>query len=54
MASINDDNHKQEKENEIGASLNATIIEGPAHREEETRKKVHIVHREEVTANIML
>ena len=55
MASINDGNHhKQEKENEIRESLNAAIIEGPAHREEETRKKVHIIHGEENTATIML
>jgi hypothetical protein len=40
-------------ENEIGASLNAAIIEGPAHGEE-TQKKVHIVHGEEDTATIML
>lgn len=54
MASINDDNHKQEKENRIGASLNAAIIEGPAHREEETRKMVHIIHGEEDTPSIII
>jgi hypothetical protein len=54
ITSINDDNHKQEKENGIGASLNAAIIEGPAHGEEETQKKVHILHGEEDTATIML
>jgi len=46
--------HNQEKENGIGASLNATIIEGPAHGEEETQKKVHIIHGEEDNPSIII